>query len=139
MSGYLLDTNVLSELIRKRPEPVLVDRLQAVEVGELATSAVCVTELRYGAARRPDGEGLWQRIATEVLSRVEVLPLAFAEAVRGGRLLADLAARGEPIGIEDVLIAATALEHDLTVVTRNLRHFTRIEGLKAESWWTTES
>jgi tRNA(fMet)-specific endonuclease VapC len=137
VSGHLLDTNVLSELIRKHPEPSVLDRLQAAEGNKLATSVICVTELRYGAARHPEGDRLWQRIAAEVLPRVQVLPLDYEKAVRGGSLLADLATRGEPIGIEDVLIAATALELDLTVVTRNLRHFRRIEGLKAESWWRT--
>jgi tRNA(fMet)-specific endonuclease VapC len=50
-------------------------------------------------------------------------------------LLAALEAKGKPIGIEDVWIAATALEHGLTVVTRNLKHFQRIPGLRTESWW----
>jgi tRNA(fMet)-specific endonuclease VapC len=100
------------------------------------TSAVCVAELRHVAARVAHGQLLWQRIAREILSRVEVLPMGEAEAVRAGDLLATLEARGEPIGIEDVWIGATALEHGLRVVTRNLKHFQRIPGLTSESWWT---
>ena len=110
--------------------------MNAVAARDVATSVVCVAELRHGAARVPHGARLWERISREVLSRVNVLPVGEAEAVRAGDLLAALEARGEPIGIEDVWIGATALEHGLRVVTRNLKHFQRIQGLISESWWT---
>ena len=103
MSGYLLDTNVLSEVIKKRPEPSVLARLREVAPGSVFTSVVCVTELRYGARRRPGAQVLWERIAREVLSRVRVLPFGEPEALRAGDLLADLEAAGQPIGIEDVL------------------------------------
>jgi tRNA(fMet)-specific endonuclease VapC len=138
LSGYLLDTNVLSEVIKKRPEPKVLARLREIAAYSVFTSVVCVTELRYGARRRPGAEALWERIAREVLSRVEVLPLGESEALRAGDLLADLEAAGEPIGIEDVLIGATALVGSLTVATRNVRHFRRIRGLVVESWWPEE-
>ena len=135
MTGYLLDTNVISELFKKRPAPRVLERVSSTRAEALATSVICVTELRHGAARHPKGEALWRRISTEVLSRIQILPLGWDEAVRAGDLLADLQERGKPIGLEDLLIGATALEHGMTVVTRNLRHFSRIEGLSAESWW----
>jgi tRNA(fMet)-specific endonuclease VapC len=133
---YLLDTNVLSEVIRKDPNRGVLQRLNEIAARDVVTSAVCVAELRHGAARVAHGALLWQRIAREILSRVDILPMGEAEAVRAGDLLATLEARGEPIGIEDVWIGATALEHRLTVVTRNLKHFRRIPGLASESWWT---
>lgn len=139
MSGFLLDTNVLSEVIKKRPDSAVIERLASVPAEGLFTSAICVTELRYGAVRHRRGHSIWERIEGEILPRLQVLPLAMSEALRAGDLLADLASRGEPIGLEDVLIAATALENGLTVVTRNLKHFTRIPGLRAESWWETRS
>ena len=135
MSGYLLDTNVLSEVIRRRPEPLVIERLRDVPVGAVFTSVVCVTELRYGARRRPGGDALWDRIAREVLSKVRVLPLGEAEALRAGDLMAVLESAGRPIGIEDILIGATALVRSLTVATRNVRHFRRLPGLVVESWW----
>lgn len=94
-----------------------------------------MTELRYRARRRPGAELLWERIAHEVLSRVRVLPLGEREALRAGDLLADLEAAGQPIGIEDLLIGATAIVGSLTVATRNVRHFRRLPGLAVESWW----
>ena len=132
---YLLDTNVLSEVIRKDPNRGLMQRLDKVAPRDAVTSVVCVSELRHGAARVAHGARLWERITREILSRVEILPLGEAEAVRAGDLLAKLEAQGEPIGVEDVWIGATALEHRLTVVTRNLKHFRRIPSLVSESWW----
>jgi len=135
VSGYLLDTNVLSEPVRKRPEKAILQALHRISAEALYTSAICVTELRYGALRHPQGEALWTRLSSEVLTRVHILPVGEAEGQCAGDLLADLARRGEPIGIEDVLIAATAVVRGLTVATRNIRHFSRIQGLRVESWW----
>jgi len=135
VSGYLLDTNVLSEIIKKRPSPAVVERMRAEAATALYTSAVCVMELRYGAARSPHGSALWDRIRRDVLARINVLALSVREAARAGEILADLEARGTPIGIEDVLIGATALVADLTVVTRNVRRLGRISGLTVEDWF----
>jgi predicted nucleic acid-binding protein len=135
LRGYLLDTNVLSELLKKRPSPTVLERINALPRESLSTSSICVTELRYGAVRHPQGGALWGRITSEVLSNFQILPLAQEEAERAGDLLAILESRGKTIGIEDVLIGATALVHDLVVATRNLKHFNRIEELTVESWW----
>lgn len=113
----------------------MLERLRAIPPRSLATSVVCVTELRYGAARHPQGTRLWDRIAREVLTRLRILPFGEGEAVRAGDLLAVLDSSGTPIGIEDVLIGATALQDERTVVTRNAKHFRRIPGLAVESWW----
>ena len=138
MRGYLLDTNVLSELLRQRPAPEVLKRLRKVPGEELLTSVVCITELRFGAARVPSGDKLWARIAEEVIPRVRALPFGEREAMLAGDVLADLESRGERIGVEDVLIGATAMANGLTAVTRNLQHFSRITGLKVESWWPEE-
>jgi predicted nucleic acid-binding protein len=135
LKGYILDTNVLSELVKKRPSSAVLERMGSLAREQLSTSSICVTELRYGAARHPQGGALWARIAGEVLGGLRILPVAQEEAERAGDLLAALDSRGMPIGIEDVLIGATALVHDLVVATRNVRHFDRIEGLDVESWW----
>ncbi len=135
MSDYLLDTNVLSEAIRKRPDRTLMARLDATPTHRLTTSAICVTELRYGSARRDDRQAFWKRIADGILPRLRILPFGVAEALRAGDVFAQLEASGTKIGLEDVLIGATALEQGLTVVTRNVRHFDRIPGLVVESWW----
>jgi tRNA(fMet)-specific endonuclease VapC len=135
VTGFLLDTNVLSELAKKRPVPAVVEQLRRATAESLFTSSVCVMELRFGAARHPNGQVLWQRLRREILSRVRVLALGEPEAVRAGEILADLEGRGQRIGVEDVLIAATALTHRLTLATRNVRHLGRVKGLDVRSWW----
>lgn len=135
MNGYLLDTNVLSEPIRKRPAPTVIARLHALPHAQCLTSAVCVMELHYGAQRHRHSRALWQRIEREVLTRVRVMPFGLRVCMRAGAVMAELEAAGTPIGVEDVMIAATALEHELTVVTRNVKHFERIEGVQIENWW----
>jgi tRNA(fMet)-specific endonuclease VapC len=135
LTGYLLDTNVLSELVRKRPAEQVIDRLKSIPPEFLTTSSVCVMELRYGAARHPQGNALWKRISEEVLPRVRIVPLGPDEAERAGDLISLLESQGSPIGLEDILIGATALTQGFTMVTRNLKHFERIDGLAVESWW----
>lgn len=131
---YLLDTNILSELIRMRPNPHLLERLRAKSSQSLFTSCVCVTELRYGSALRKDFEFFWSRIEEEILSRVIILEFGVDEAIIAGDLLASLQKRGRLVGIEDVLIASTALSHKCTLITGNVRHFVDMEGLTVENW-----
>ena len=78
MAGYLLDTNVLSELLKKRPEPAVVRALNVIPTEDLFTSSICVMELRRGARRHPGSERLWSRIERDLLSRVRILALASA-------------------------------------------------------------
>jgi predicted nucleic acid-binding protein len=93
---YLLDTNVLSEAIRNEPNRGLLQRLVEVAPRDVVTWVVSVAELRHGPARVAHGARLWERIAREILSRVDIFPLGEAEAVRAGDLLATLEVRGEP-------------------------------------------
>jgi predicted nucleic acid-binding protein len=132
---YLLDTNVLSEVVRKRPNPGVMARLRDSSPESLFTSCICVMELRSGAARLPDHGTLWRRLERDVLGAVEVLDVGFKEAKLAGEILARLSASGSPIDVEDVLIGSTALSRGLAVVTRNVRHFRRISGLTVEDWF----
>jgi len=134
--AYLLDTNVLSEILRRRPSQSVLERLDQVPVADLFSSSISVMELKFGAARHPRGESLWERIESELLTRVVIIGIGTAEAVRAGEVLSELESAGTPIGVEDVLIGSTALVHDLTVVTRNVKHFQRISHLDVESWWS---
>ena len=131
---YLLDTNILSELVKKRPNENLRFHLSAIPPNKLFTSTICVMELRFGSALRNDFEEFWAKIVDHIVSRVEVLPFGDQEAVLAGDLLAFLRKKGQSIGIEDVIISATALSHKMTVVTGNVRHFSKIKGLLVENW-----
>jgi len=131
---YLLDTNILSELIKRKPNAHILTRLGLEPSRTLFTSCICIMELRFGSALRKDFERFWRKITNEIISRVNILPIGEKETVIAGDLLADLRKTGQIIGLEDVLIAASAITHQYTVVTANTRHFSRITGLQIENW-----
>jgi len=131
---YLLDTNILSELIKKKPNPLLLHRLEREPAYNLFTSCICTMELRFGSSLREDFEKFWQKITNEIISRVNVLSIGEKEALAAGDILASLRKTGQGIGMEDVLIAASAIANHYTVVTANTRHFSRIKNLRVENW-----
>jgi tRNA(fMet)-specific endonuclease VapC len=126
---YLLDTNILSEVIKKRPNPNLLSQLSSRPVHTLYTSMICLMELRYGSALRDDFDRFWAKIVGNVISQIQVIPLGPKEGLIAGDLLARLRKKGQTIGLEDILISATAISHDLVLVSGNTRHFSKIEEL----------
>ena len=135
---YLLDTNILSELIRRKPNAHLLARLGAEPAHNLFTSCICIMELRFGSALREDFEKFWQKITKEIISKVNILPIGEKEGLVAGDILAGLRKTGQIIGLEDVLIAASAITNQYPVVTANTRHFSRITGLQVENWLEKE-
>lgn len=133
---YLLDTSALSELIKRRPNEGLIARLRQQPPETLCTAAICVMELHYGASLRPDHETFWRRVRQEILSRVQVIDFGEPEALVAGALLAYLKRTGKPVGLEDVLIGATARAHGYTVVTHNVRHFDLLPEVNVEDWFS---
>jgi len=135
---YLLDTNILSELIKRHPNSHLLSKLGSKPAHSLFTSSICMMELRFGSALRDDFEAFWQKIAKEIISRVNIVPVGEKEALAAGDILADLRKSGQTIGLEDVLIAASAITNQFIVVTANVRHFARVRGLQVENWLEKE-
>jgi len=132
---YLVDTNMLSELIKRHPNSHVLARLGSKPAHTLFTSSICIMELRFGSALRDDFEKFWQKITKEIISRINIIPIGEREALAAGDILADLRKSGQTIGLEDVLIAASAITNQFTVVTANIRHFSRIAGLQIENWF----
>ena len=129
--AWLLDTNIISDLLRS-PRGRVRDRIDAVGELSVATSIVVAAELRYGAALR--GSDRLTRQVESVLDAMTVLPFdAPADRIYGD-IRSSLDAAGTPIGSNDLLIAAHALAHDMTLVTANLREFARVPGLALENW-----
>ena len=131
---YLLDTNILSEFVRRTPNPAVVSRARSVPASQLSTSVICVMELRYGSMRRADGQAFWRRLDREILGRIRIEPFDSRAAEAAGDILAALEAGGQVIGVEDIQIAATGLARGLVIVTANTRHFNRISGLTVQDW-----
>lgn len=128
---YLLDTNIISDLIRN-PRGRVYERLGEVPNDEIATSIVVAAELRYGVARSRSRS--LERKVEDALSAFAVLPLGQPVDVAYGDIRARLEALGTPIGNNDMLIAAHALALDCTLVTDNVREFSRVDGLGVENW-----
>lgn len=128
MSGFLLDTNVPSELTRIRPDSRVVAWLDAADDDDLFISVVTLGELRKGFTILPESKrraSLENWLQNELLPRFDgpILPVTQAIADRWGILDGQSQLNGTPLNTADGMIAATALEHQLTIVTRNVRDF----------------
>jgi tRNA(fMet)-specific endonuclease VapC len=128
---FLLDTNVLSHLVRQ-PQGRIAARIAGVGEERVCTSIAAAAELRYGAARKGSAR-LSAQVAT-ILSALEVVPFeAPADAVYG-EIRTYLERTGRTIGGNDLLIAAHAVALGVTLVTDNEGEFSRIEGLAVVNW-----
>ncbi len=132
--SFLFDTNALSETFRPRPNPGFTRWLRQLPADRQFTSTVVVAELYVAAYRTPGSEKWLRRIREAILPIVKVIHFDLDCAHVCGRIQAGLMDRGVPIDSADVLIAATALRHRLTLVSANVRHYDRIEGLKLLSF-----
>ena len=132
MTGrYLLDTNILSEFIR-RPLGSVAERIRQVGVESVATSIVVAAELRFGVHKTPASR--FAARVEETLQTLRVLALDHPADQAYARTRTALEAAGTPISANDMLIGAHALALDMILVTDNVREFARIPGLKVENW-----
>jgi tRNA(fMet)-specific endonuclease VapC len=127
---YLLDTDTVSYALRG--EGHVAGRITAHKPSELCISAVSLAELRYGADRK--GSRRLHALIDTFATAVEVVGFGEEAALEFGRIGTVLAERGTPIGEFDVLIAAHAASLRCTLVTNNLRHFSKVPGLAVENW-----
>jgi len=128
---YLLDTNILSDLIRN-PQRLVAKRIAEVGEDNVCTSIIIAAELRYGAAKKNSPRLTAQ--AEAVLGSLEIIPLESPIDEAYGRLRAELEQRGTLIGPNDLLIAAQCLVLGYTLITDNESEFRRVDGLVVENW-----
>lgn len=139
MSGFLLDTNVISELVQKKPDERVMAWSDAAGEELLHLSVLTLGEIRQGIAMLPQSR---RRISLETWLDVElrdrfagrILSVDSAVADRWGKLTARANLAGRPLPIIDSLLAATALLHGLTIVTRNIRDFERMDVDVVNPW-----
>ena len=128
---FLLDTNVVSNLIRE-PQGRVADRIKALGENRICTSIIVAAELRYGAARMTS-----PRLSVQVeavLNVIDILPFDSPDDEAYGLIRTQLELAGTPIGGNELLIAAQAMTLDYTLVTDNENEFARISGLRIENW-----
>jgi tRNA(fMet)-specific endonuclease VapC len=130
-SGWMLDTNTLSDLIRN-PRGIVARRIAGIDPDSLCTSIVVACELRFGA-RRNGSEVLLERVE-QLLDALTVLPFDEPAERHYADIRAGLERAGTPIGSHDLFIAAHARSRQLGLVTHNFREFARVPGLRVEDW-----
>jgi len=132
LSEIVLDTDILSAVMRKNPVVISKARAYLAEHGRFTFSILT----RYEILRGLKAKGAVKQavVFDRFCARNVILPIIDEAVVKAAEIYADLSERGELIGDADILIAASALVHGLGIVTNNEEHFKRIEGLKVENW-----
>jgi len=122
-----LDTDVLIDFLRG--ERKIVEVIKTLEEEhELLTTSINIFELYYGAYRTGKDKNV--KAVDELANRLEILRLTERSAKISGKILAELESEGKVIDFRDILIAGIVMENDVTLFTRNKKHFQRVKGLK---------
>lgn len=131
MLRYLLDTNIVIYVIKRRPLAALESFNQ--NAGRMAISSITLAELMHGAEKssKPPAN---LTVIEDFCSRLDVLPYGAKAAQHYGSIRATLEVRGQTIGVNDLHIAAHARSEGLVLVSNNLREFERVDGLQFENW-----
>jgi len=128
---YLLDTNILSDLIRN-PRGAVAHKIESRGEMAICTSIIVAGELRYGAEKK--GSSSLSNRVEDLLAAIEVLPFEEDADRHYAAIRRDLTRAGQPIGPNDLLIAAQARAMDMILVTANTGEFSRVPGLQVENW-----
>ncbi|MCE9641709.1 MAG: type II toxin-antitoxin system VapC family toxin [Betaproteobacteria bacterium] len=137
--SFLLDTSVISELVRKSPHLPVLEWIGAQEESSLYLSVVTIGEIEKGIARLPASvrkTKLQSWVRRDLAERfgTRLLPIDIRVATRWGTLTGESEKRGQPLPVIDSLIAATALVHGFAVVTRNIEDFKRCGVACVNPW-----
>jgi tRNA(fMet)-specific endonuclease VapC len=131
LTRYMLDTNIISDLIRN-PQGRAAKRIAKAGEDNICTSIIVAAELRYGCAK--SGSSRLLKAVEDLLGEINVLPFDVPADAEYGGIRSELEVAGRPIGSNDLLIAAHAYTIGATIVTANTNEFKRIRGLNVENW-----
>lgn len=131
MLKYLLDTNIVIDVLKRRP--IQVQKTFNTNASRMAISSITLSELIYGAEKSRNVDQNLEAI-DEFISHLEVLPYDAKASQHYGQIKAGLEKKGEIIGENDIHIAAHAISQGLILVTNNLREFGRVPNLALENW-----
>jgi tRNA(fMet)-specific endonuclease VapC len=127
---FLLDTNAANSLNRETPS--FMERRLGFSPRDFGISSIVAFEIFYGAY---SGTRVRANLREMDRLQLEIVPFDHDDAHAAGKIRAELQRRGTPIGPYDILIAGQALARNLTLITRNLREFSRVDGLSVENWY----
>ena len=139
MRGYLLDTNIISEVRKKNPEPRVTDWMEATDESLLHLSVLTLGEIRRGAAQLPQDKQrtqleTWLEVDLQARFARRILPIDAGVADRWGWICAEAKRKGMTLPVIDGLLAATALHHNLTIVSRNVKDFVNTQVPVLNPW-----
>lgn len=139
MSGFLLDTNCISEVVRTKPEARVLDWMQAADESLLYLSVLTLGEIRKGVAGLPQGKRrtqleTWLELDLQARFSGRILAIDAQIADRWGLLAAEAKRKGRALSAIDGLLAATALHHNLTIVSRNVSDFSNTQAAVLNPW-----
>ena len=139
MSGFLLDTNCISELVSSKPEPCVLEWMEVADEGLLYLSVLTLGEIRKGVAGLPQSRRrtrleTWLDVELQARFSGRILPVDAAVADRWGLLAAEAKRKGKPLSAIDGLLAATALQYNLTIVSRNVSDFANTHVPVSNPW-----
>jgi predicted nucleic acid-binding protein len=139
MSGFLLDTNCISEVVRSRPEPRVLKWMEAADESLLYLSVLTLGEIRKGVAGLPQGSRRtqlesWLELDLQARFAGRILPIDASIADRWGLLAAEAKRKGRALSAIDGLLAATTLHHNLTIVSRNVADFAPTHATVLNPW-----
>lgn len=141
MSGFLVDTNCISELVRSKPEPRVLEWMDATDESLLYLSVLTVGEIRKGVAGLPQSKRrteleTWLELDVQARFSGRILAIDASIADRWGLLTAEARRKGKALSAIDGLLAATALHHNLTLVSRNVSDFANAHVPLLNPWNT---
>ncbi len=129
---YVLDTNTVIHYLKNKGH--VAEKLLATPKSKIALPSIVVFELHYGTLRSASPQKRQKQLHA-LLNGIRILPLNELSAAKAARIRYDLEKQGQTIGPMDVLIAATALANNATLVTHNIKEFARVKRLMVEDWY----
>lgn len=131
---FLFDTDVISNIIKKKPSQNLIDKLSELSPDKQFTTSITVAELVYGAYKSGRPKYFMEKLESLVWPNVNILPFDESAGRTYGKLRADLEKNGVTVSEPDLRIVSVALSKGLTLVTGNIQHFNKVPGLPLENW-----
>ena len=130
---FFLDANVVIDAIRSKTALIMREHFKKIDSSNIKISSIVVAELEYGAKHSNDYEKN-KALYRQFIKDFEIIPFTHNEAVVYGDIRQKLAEKGQLIGANDMLIAATVLSYNATIITHNVDEFSRIPNLLIEDW-----
>lgn len=131
---YLFDTDIITNIFKKSPAPLLLERLAGTAKNAQHISTITISEIVYGAWKSSKPQHHLRNLEEILLPAVNIVGFDAKAAYVCGSLRARLEREGTPLALADLEIAAIAIANDLTLISGNLRHFERVRELKVENW-----